>query len=897
MRILKKLAAMLWGAIVAVARFIAGILLPPLEMIRQFVVAADRLFATVTEPANKGTARFLAWLTKSRFYSGPVGVLYELFVAIWICRVSLISVALGFLLLWYSPQARDLLLDVRSQTTAPVSFALGSISGDFDLGSITAEFFHAITLGAAVLLLWALPVQVCARWSLAGRARPPETELGRLTGVDTWPDQLPGPFIRKLVPVLLGISCFAAMFVAINRLELGLTGKQLNFSAGFGQRQTAFLTVAMIIFTVLYLVAVLRSLVEASDAARGRVATAPAGTFSKILFLLEEIFYRYAGLTALVGTGLLIWFVITPQLSSEWSRALVLPLLLGAVIPFFSLLAWLSAVIRLPLLLLLVVVVVVLRACVHEGHDVRILPAPASPSDPRALSFSEAVRLWRTHNQCDADPRQCPKPILVAAAGGASRAAFMTTSTLGLFLDATCTDQDDKTATLKECRSTPAFANRLFAISGVSGGALGGALTTALLREHQDRQPSAAELRPCRADVTPSGQWFHRGNAIGWRQCLQMILAEDFLSPVVIGLAFRDQIPLIGLWARDRAALLEDSWDDAFSRYASLAPPAGRMALSAPFERLAPSDRHWRPMLVLNGTSVSTGRRILTSHLKPFHDGGCLFKDAYDFHGMISVAAQLRVDWVCGLPAAVDERRTISIATAISNSARFPIISPPGTVRGSDGRLYVDRIVDGGYFENYGVTTAYDIAEALRESGLDPVVLLITNEPILPARVKELNLGATIMPPLPEGSEILPLAWARAPVGAFLETRSSRGDLSLIRLTTLLAGPRPDDGVGRLAHVSVYPEFLDGADSTAKPRFKDVSMSWWLSKPIQEYLNDQLFQTYLASGQQQQMLLRVCDWLGHPGKRELDLRKTCRERLIAQFLGPTSTYLGEGARP
>jgi hypothetical protein len=57
MRILKKLAAMLWGAIVAVARFIAGILLPPLEMIRQFVVAADRLFATVTEPANKGTAR------------------------------------------------------------------------------------------------------------------------------------------------------------------------------------------------------------------------------------------------------------------------------------------------------------------------------------------------------------------------------------------------------------------------------------------------------------------------------------------------------------------------------------------------------------------------------------------------------------------------------------------------------------------------------------------------------------------------------------------------------------------------------------------------------------------------------------------------------------------------
>jgi hypothetical protein len=892
-RLFRFIARLARGSI----QFIAALATPYLRMILNVLIVLDRLAQTITTPANRWTARFLAWLTRWPYYRGPLKYLYEFFVAIWICRVSLASVVIGFLILWYSPQARDLLLDVRSQTSAEFQLVLGSFGGGLDLGSISGELLHAAILGAAVLLFWALPVEVCARWSLGGRARPPQTELARLTGVRIWPPRIPGPIITRLVPVLLGTSCFMAMSLAIGKLRPGLFDSGVNASAGFAKRQLIFLGGAMAIYTFIYFLAISRSFVETTRLVRGRPADAPSGTAARAVFLLEEIFHRYAGLTALAGTIILIWFVFAPQLSNELSRALVLPLVLGAVIPLFSFIAWLSAVVRLPLLIVMVIFVIVLHACVFEGHDIRIASSNIQ-TDARAVNLAEAVTLWRTHNRCADNIANCPKPIIVAAAGGASRAAYMTASTIGLFLDLTCMDQRDEASPPGACATTPEFANRLFAISGVSGGALGAGLISALLREQQDRQAAEpAKLSPCRADRT-STLWFSKGKALGWRQCLQIMLAEDFLSPVVIGLAFRDQIPLVSLLARDRAALLEDSWDRAFSHYAAQAPPVGRMALSAPFERLAPTERSWRPLLVFNGTSVSTGRRILTSHLTPSYSltpsssGKCLFKDAYDFHGMISVWEQKRVNWTCGQPPPPTEsvnQRTVSIATAITNSARFPIISPPGTVRGSDGRLYVDRVIDGGYFENYGVTTAYDIAEALWEFKLDPAVLVITNEPTDPDRVKELFAGATIVPPLPETTEALPLAWARAPIGGLLETRSSRGDLAMIRLSTWLAQQTANDNLERVAHVTVYPEFFDGDDSTAKPRFKDVSMSWWLSKPIQEYLDDQLFQNRFSKGQQQDMLRRVCTWLGH-GKAEFDLRVRCGENLTAEFIARDSAY-------
>src|SRR5207245_5831390 len=71
----------------------------------------------------------------------------------------------------------------------------------------------------------------------------------------------------------------------------------------------------------------------------------------------------------------------------------------------------------------------------------------------------------------------------------------------------------------------------------------------------------------------------------------------------------------------------------------------------------------------------------------------------------------------------------IRLSTASVIGARFPIISPFGAIRDWDDRKVADRIVDGGYFDDAGLATAADIVATLKDFGLDPVVIQITNHP------------------------------------------------------------------------------------------------------------------------------------------------------------------------
>ena len=58
------------------------------------------------------------------------------------------------------------------------------------------------------------------------------------------------------------------------------------------------------------------------------------------------------------------------------------------------------------------------------------------------------------------------------------------------------------------------------------------------------------------------------------------------------------------------------------------------------------------------------------------------------------------------------------------------MISPPGAVRNAKHNV-VDRIVDGGYIENYGAITAMELAVAINavRPELAPFVLIISNDP------------------------------------------------------------------------------------------------------------------------------------------------------------------------
>ena len=52
------------------------------------------------------------------------------------------------------------------------------------------------------------------------------------------------------------------------------------------------------------------------------------------------------------------------------------------------------------------------------------------------------------------------------------------------------------------------------------------------------------------------------------------------------------------------------------------------------------------------------------------------------------------------------------ISTAVHNTARFPFLSPAGALSPSRA-----QVIDGGYFENEGLLTAWELAQHLRRSG------------------------------------------------------------------------------------------------------------------------------------------------------------------------------------
>jgi hypothetical protein len=834
-------------------------------------------------------AAALEWCFTRPAYRRFVVFATDLFRTLWICRISVVSVTLGVIVFSIAPQSRDIFLEIAGH----LGTKEGSWVKDLALDNILRSIWFSFQFSLALLLLWAIPLHGAARWSLDSLANPPETLLGRKTAHLTKPRPRLDPRIVKWTPRVLGLFCFVAIGIGLYYAFQGQFDDRVR-TAAFAGTQLQILTTATVITAIVYwLYALYRfdifkrtlgrmaaSRISIRRTAAGNAVSGPGVAFLRAL----------GGATAVFVTLLLVWYVVVPQDKAEHfltfeSRAIIIPLVLGASVPFFSLLTWLSYPARIPLLTLIILVTVAYKALWHEGHDIRRLDEPL----PAGVDLNIAIDRWRAANGCAApvDASLCPSPIIVAAAGAASRAAFMTGSTLGYFMDLTC-PPDQKRAFLRgqkdpnnllgcPATSVPVFATRTFAISAVSGGAVAASAFSALLREYaaQPREQRNERGVPC---AGYSRLWLRPGPPLGWRDCMQMILSQDFLSPPIIGLAFRDQWPILDAIfpPHDRAAAIEDAWIEAFDKFAprpaASKKPERKRILAESFDAFAPpSSGTWRPLLVLNGTSVANGRRIITSHLAfnakfrgtdGTEDVRPMFSDAYDIREILAHGDK--------------SARAFSLATATTNSARFPLISPQGVLHGSDD-IKVDRVVDGGFFENYGITTANDIARALISHQLKPVILLVTNDPTSVDRVRQLDDFNHSSPQLPDAREAPPLDWIVAPLEALYATRTSRGELAILRAGQEARGTEKDLVHVSIANITVYGELMK-PENGRSPQFKEVSWSWWLSKPVQEYLDNQFFlKSYFGGlekkpdnpaekwdGEQVEMLNRVCDWLRDP---------------------------------
>jgi hypothetical protein len=394
-----------------------------------------------------------------------------------------------------------------------------------------------------------------------------------------------------------------------------------------------------------------------------------------------------------------------------------------------------------------------------DNHRVRTIPA----GEGAPAELDDFLGKW--HAQApNRDARA--NFIVVTAAGGGLRAAFWTATVLGAIQD-----------------ENPQFVNQLVGISGVSGGSLGATVFTTLAV--QGRALADAK-RDCGA----------RGMAVGRYQCTgQTVLSQDFLAPVSASLLFPDLLQrFLPIGFPDRAAALEQSWERAWAQAGLQKDLWSGFGLRS----LWTSGRYV-PALLLNGTHVESGKRLITSNLD-VGERPDVFRDAYDFHRF--------------LPAGSDIRPS----TAAHNSARFTYLSPAGTL--PDGT----HVVDGGYFENFGAVTGRELLKA----GVDrwrhdirPIAILISNDTDL----EERDLPSD-KPQPPHGAERK--TWGAeglSPLRALLATRDARG---LLAASELRAFVEQNDGR--------YFQFR----LCREPGRTDPALGWVLSPESEDLMREQL---------------------------------------------------------
>ena len=483
----------------------------------------------------------------------------------------------------------------------------------------------------------------------------------------------------------------------------------------------------------------------------------------------------------------------------------------------------------------------------------------------RQIRIEPAIAGWMTANGCEGKPGACPPVVLVAAEGGASRSAFYTATILGALLDTTRANPDDYYD----------FGRAIFAMSGVSGGALGVTLTRTALALSDER---GRQGPPCRySDPT----WFGdaasggRNPTQSWRACLQLLAAGDYLSPTILGLVFRDGLAFIvsavtGTELADRATLLEQAMEQHFNAIVhgertACGGPKDERGLCRPFGYLpAAAPHHWLPLLFLNAASVETGRQIIAADIDIGADspapGRCQepYPFSYSVFELLASGGDSGASPVdttdCTFPG-LEKAKDIRLSTAVVMSARFPIVSPAGTLRNRADAI-VERVVDGGYFDNTGLEALMPLVPLLTEAGLHPLVLHLSNRPWsfdpgtlqLPGRDFLRNEPRYVrLNPSPTGTAFTDMFEAvLSPLQALNGARSGHAERVEEAMMALLA--IEDQGV--YYSPRIYPSTrVTGNQSnpdlcaeipSLRFTLRNLSMSWWLSPIVQRVIDLQL---------------------------------------------------------
>jgi hypothetical protein len=448
----------------------------------------------------------------------------------------------------------------------------------------------------------------------------------------------------------------------------------------------------------------------------------PLATASLTLVFLLATLTVLAWLSQQSGFPALTLIVLTMIVCAIFpSYAWLTALALCAAYCLFAGIALLSGRIKAFLVLLLLIVVGVSNVVkFNEGSSVPPNPLPSKTASaaaraPNPWTVQTAYLCWLDQRgipteRVDAQKSSCgpnrPKQ-LTAVKGkyavfifGAEGGGIYTASAAAAFLAKLEHDQ-------------PGFARHIFAISAVSGGAVGAAVFQALDKSRYATKPvssrSASGAAPTvNADDGTGGEEKCTRHAMAADAGTTLIdkvaeiMQDDHFSPVV-GSIF----PEIFDARLQRPDALRASFE-----YSTFAQDT-----AAGDELCGHFLSHWSPTsgapaLVLNSTWVETGFRVAFAPFR-LHD---LNESLYSFldTSMPNENCQNKND----------AQSCVSLITAAGVSARFPGIMPPFSVKvqmpkGQEtNEEHDDRrwnFVDGGYADNSGATTAMDIYRKLTE--------------------------------------------------------------------------------------------------------------------------------------------------------------------------------------
>lgn len=314
------------------------------------------------------------------------------------------------------------------------------------------------------------------------------------------------------------------------------------------------------------------------------------------------------------------------------------------------------------------------------------LPINLTDLDISALKFfKDTLVIERKRNENPKQDTINVPVIFVAAEGGGIRALTWTALVLeGLE------------------RKFPGIHRNIYGISGVSGGGVGATFYVSYLFD---------QLRNNREIVS---------NEAAFRKAVR----SDFLSDLLSAFLFQDNLQKIlpvGITAFDRTRRLEDAWAKSFAYHTS------SNTMDKGFLNLYANDSLRVPRLFINGVLAESGQKTIVSF-------PTLRNDAVKNSSKPDVLAD-ELDVIDAI------NKDIPIKTVASLCARFPYITSGGRIS-KEGNAPIGSIVDGGYKENSGLETVWQLILRLRpvfdtiqrkELGqlirFKPIVMFIKNSP------------------------------------------------------------------------------------------------------------------------------------------------------------------------